>query len=280
MYCKQCGFHSFDHLQACPKCGHTWETVRKSLGLQWIREPKGTWLESNDARTDSPKPAQQPLQDKASLLDEDAFMLEEDWNQPVSPSAASSAREETFTFDQEPSDQQTDPIPGADNSRIPFEPATPKDSIERATQKRHQQLDAQGATPEQPPSPFEDVAKDSRFRKTDTKGPDTRPGRTQGVEVVLEPESGTTTSSILKQPLHEPTSGHGQSPSQMMLDEMNDLIVPGLEEKLQAAQSHPHADASKPISSKPSPEPQIQEIELDPHELGIVPEDKDQTSSS
>ncbi len=45
MYCKQCGFHSFDYLADCPKCGQTWEATRKALGLEWMEAPQGRWLE-------------------------------------------------------------------------------------------------------------------------------------------------------------------------------------------------------------------------------------------
>jgi len=38
MYCKSCKFTSFDHLQACPRCGQDWSDVQKALNLDWLVE--------------------------------------------------------------------------------------------------------------------------------------------------------------------------------------------------------------------------------------------------
>ncbi len=39
MYCKSCKYTSFDHLQACPRCGQDWSEVQKALNLDWLVEP-------------------------------------------------------------------------------------------------------------------------------------------------------------------------------------------------------------------------------------------------
>ncbi|WP_141721026.1 hypothetical protein [Desulfoplanes formicivorans] len=274
MYCRQCGFHSFDHLHACPKCGHNWDTTRKSLGLQWIKEPLGSWLENSPAPSapDTQQSAQQATQNNASLIDEDAFMLEEDWDLPASPSTTSFPDEETFTFDQETAEQDTNQIPASGKQKIPFTPESPflspSDRIEGATEKHKNEHNAQGAVPIQMASSiddgFNDIFDENIIEDTEPKDPDTGPSQQQGVEVLLEPERSTT-SSCTTRPPQRPTSSPKQSHHHLVVDEMNDLIVPGLEEKLQASQSATvstgapyELDKNTSRDHRPAPQPSSQ----------------------
>lgn len=83
MYCKNCGFHSFDHLKNCPKCDQNWEQTRKDLGLQWIKETKGNWLEPLEGTEKAPDSSTQKAaaSAKESFLHatKDDFLFEEDW---------------------------------------------------------------------------------------------------------------------------------------------------------------------------------------------------------
>jgi hypothetical protein len=117
MYCKQCGFHSFDHLQSCPKCGQNWETIRKVLGLQWIEEPQGNWLAPPEkTEDDSDRLATaipQPFESTIFTGAEDDFVLEEDWELPSEEELGEGGlTEETFIFDedtQDPLPEETNP---------------------------------------------------------------------------------------------------------------------------------------------------------------------------
>ncbi|NCC25760.1 MAG: hypothetical protein EOM25_11305 [Deltaproteobacteria bacterium] len=44
MFCKKCKYHSSDHLNACPKCGQDWQSIRERLNLAWVRESNFLWL--------------------------------------------------------------------------------------------------------------------------------------------------------------------------------------------------------------------------------------------
>ncbi len=68
MYCKACGFHSFDYLNRCPQCGQNWEAVRKVLGLKGVEQSRGNWF------------AEIPPQDNASLHAAPAVALENQCN--------------------------------------------------------------------------------------------------------------------------------------------------------------------------------------------------------
>lgn len=111
MYCKQCGFHSFDHLSSCPRCGQDWEATRKALGLQWIEEPRESWIEDqerSDQGDEEPGTVLQPVMEESTLLTEgeDEFALEEDWLLPSEEENTNvSLSEETFVFDEEGHEQ-------------------------------------------------------------------------------------------------------------------------------------------------------------------------------
>ena len=54
MYCKKCQYISHDHMDRCPKCGLDLTQERKKLGIEWLKPPQGSWLESvldQDAET-------------------------------------------------------------------------------------------------------------------------------------------------------------------------------------------------------------------------------------
>lgn len=45
MYCQQCRYVSFDHLDACPKCGQNWAEEKKKLGIEWLSPAEKAWLD-------------------------------------------------------------------------------------------------------------------------------------------------------------------------------------------------------------------------------------------
>ena len=105
MYCKNCGFHSFDHLKNCPKCDQEWEQTRKDLGLQWIEETKGDWLEAieeTDAAAEPSTLSPTSQQDAFLQTAEEDFTLEEDWLLPEMENQAPKKDEEKeFVFTEE-----------------------------------------------------------------------------------------------------------------------------------------------------------------------------------
>lgn len=56
MYCKKCKYHASDHLNACPKCGVSWEEARKSLFLNWLTTGGSPWTVTASDPADAPKP--------------------------------------------------------------------------------------------------------------------------------------------------------------------------------------------------------------------------------
>ena len=99
-----------------------WEKARKDLGLQWIEETKGSWLESTgsedrsmqDTASISPEQTEKhPLPDQ-----EDEFMLQEDWAIPAPENPEKElARQENRAPLETPRDQADIPaaIPGSDH---------------------------------------------------------------------------------------------------------------------------------------------------------------------
>ncbi|WP_150112170.1 hypothetical protein [Desulfonatronovibrio hydrogenovorans] len=53
MFCQKCRYVSFDHLGACPKCGHNWAEQKKKLGIDWLRPGEKSWLQVREDRPDS-----------------------------------------------------------------------------------------------------------------------------------------------------------------------------------------------------------------------------------
>ncbi|WP_045216276.1 hypothetical protein [Desulfonatronovibrio magnus] len=47
MYCPKCKYTSFDYYASCPKCGRDWTSEKKQLGLEWIKEGQGSWIDSD-----------------------------------------------------------------------------------------------------------------------------------------------------------------------------------------------------------------------------------------
>jgi hypothetical protein len=73
MYCKKCRFHSFDHVDACPKCGAGWEETRKSLYLNWITASGVNWVASlkevkEPPRAETAKAASAPEDELSDLI--------------------------------------------------------------------------------------------------------------------------------------------------------------------------------------------------------------------
>ncbi|WP_462323562.1 hypothetical protein [Desulfoplanes sp.] len=106
MYCTHCGYHSFDHLDSCPKCGQSWEAPRKKLGLQWIEETKGDWLGSANGMSGPPPPEARShppsLENNPEGSAEEEFVLEEDREDVFQDTASKKPGEtETFLFEEE-----------------------------------------------------------------------------------------------------------------------------------------------------------------------------------
>ena len=81
MYCRKCNYTSHDHLTACPKCGRSWEEERKELGLGWMIETTGVWLEpeaDSDRILEPELPEENPVfQEESEPASTDAFQDEE-----------------------------------------------------------------------------------------------------------------------------------------------------------------------------------------------------------
>jgi hypothetical protein len=138
MYCKNCGFHSFDHLKNCPKCDHEWEQTRKDLGVQWIEETKGNWLrnvEKAESRVDAAGEKTTAIPDDSFLhASQDDFMFEKDW--PIITSNTQEhpfSQKEEFVFAEEvPSPaRQKEKAAEYPASALKLEPRTLKEGAER-----------------------------------------------------------------------------------------------------------------------------------------------------
>ncbi|MFO7718302.1 MAG: hypothetical protein ACQESV_10125 [Thermodesulfobacteriota bacterium] len=44
MFCSKCKFTSFDHADACPRCGADWSATKKQLDLHWLRPNPAAWF--------------------------------------------------------------------------------------------------------------------------------------------------------------------------------------------------------------------------------------------
>jgi hypothetical protein len=246
MYCKQCGFHSFDHLQSCPKCGQNWETTRKVLGLQWIEEPQENWFAPPEKTEDDSDrlvtAIPRPFESTAFTGAEDDFVLEEEWE--LSSEAGlgeASLAEETFVFDEDAQDPAAEePIPhGGANTAIASErPAT---SQENRTKEQPGLPDDDLLVPG-----LEEMLKEKHVGPVDSETPETGPSPQDSQEplcVSLEEDTPCAEAEGEKSQGSSLPDNDDKSSEDLILHS-EDLEVPGLDEKIRAS-GQPEAPTPK-----------------------------------
>ncbi|MGX9366402.1 hypothetical protein ACTVJH_10215 [Desulfoplanes sp. PS50] len=246
MYCKQCGFHSFDHLQSCPKCGQNWETTRKILGLQWIEEPQENWLalpektENDSDRLVTVIP--QPFESTAFTGAEDDFVLEEEWElSSEAELGEASLAEETFVFDedaQDPAAEETIPHKGANTAIASERPAT---SQENRTKEQPGLPDDDLLVPG-----LEEMLKEKHVGPVDSETPETGPSPQDSQEplcVSLEEDTPCAKAESEKSQGSSLPDNDDKSSEDLILHS-EDLEVPGLDEKIRAS-GQPEAPTPK-----------------------------------
>ena len=224
MYCKQCGFHSFDHVTSCPKCGQDWEAARKALGLEWIEERKGSWIEeadTADAVSRPPVESPSPSRESSALLEgDDDFLLEEDW-------AISSAEElanlpladETFIFDEEP--QHKEPSVAAKEHVQPSpgesEPSAPSPMSDVSGDREDLQVPG-----------LEEMLMASSLNQEEAS----QAGHRETIAVSLEDDDSLLAADVVS--TASPDAGTREEAAEVGGD-MEELVIPGLEEMLLAS---------------------------------------------
>jgi hypothetical protein len=237
MYCKQCGFHSFDHLSSCPKCGQNWETTRKTLGLQWIEEPAGSWLEvpgKTDAGDEqSGTSASQTMASPVLTGTEDDFALEEDWLlSPEENPGTVSLTEETFVFDEETHTQSVEKNDPADGKKTVIASEPPPPPREREKKTKSELSD-------------DDLLVPGLEELLQAKNPSpishTKPESDQSRKDILEPLAVTLEEDELSEEItnkgsdESPLVPDKKKPSEEIISRSEDLVVPGLNKMVQAA---------------------------------------------
>ncbi len=246
MYCKQCGFHSFDHLTSCPKCGQNWEGTRKVLGLQWIEDPQGTWLGPPDTTDDDSgrltTAIPQPFESTIFTEAEDDFILEEDWELPSEEELGGGGlTQETFIFDedtQNPRPGETNPDSGEKTVIVP----------ERAARSQENKAKEQPGLPDDDllvPG-LEEMLKEQHAGPVDSDALEAGHNQKDSQEspcVSLEEDTPSAATESEKPPGSSLTYMEDES-SENAIFHPEDLEVPGLDEMVRAS-GQPEAPTPK-----------------------------------